>query len=1524
MKPKSPTHLLLPSSLLLGFASITQAALTHRWPLNETGGVSNAGGIFEAVSGTSTTALFGDVPGVLANPGAVTGDLAYLFKGASGSGVASSSTNVLPATGSFSVFVTAKFSTNYQGGARMLLSNNNSQAGRIDFGIDGTAASPNRLTFFYGGTTNLSLSFADSTSAPVLFDGKWHEVGISRSGNTWQLYVDGVARGNPGTSALAINTTTGYRIGRRNAFSGFFNNAITEVQVFNEARTTGLPIEIYDSDTDNLADRWELTYFTQPGEDPVVDKALVLERAKPAEDLDGDGVSNLVEFNDGSRPDKTDSDDDGLADGVETGTGTWVSNTDTGTKRTKPDSDGDGLLDSQESATGTFTNITDTGTNPNLADTDGDTFHDYLEISRGANPVLNTSTPGAFASTPLVSLDAAPLTAGPISSWSNAGSIGRSFDADSPPVVETIGGIKGVSFSGSEVLTGPPAPSNLTGAAPRTIQAWIFNPGTSTEETIVSWGRRDGPNGTNSSLLHGTNATFGAVGNWGTPDMAWGPDAASITSNVKLGSWTYVVYTYDGGASNVGTVYTNGTLANTEALGALATWAVDNTSAARPLPIRVAGQNAADGTLATGGQKGSLTIARLKIHDRVLAAADLGFNDTDGDGMKDWYEQFYGLDSNVNDAADDTDNDGLANLQEQAAGTHPTIADTDADGMPDGWEFANFGGQSAEPFADPDLDGATNLEEFETTRTLVITRNDDGTVTASTVTSGASDPRNASSQPDTDSDGLPDGWEHLYLTSLLNGPEGDADQDGSTNLAEFNAGSDPDDQLSTPLDTDADGLADAWERNAFGSITAQNGGGDPDGDKATNEMEETGATDPNDPNSQPDNDTDQLPDGYEMTWFGDLDQNATSDFDEDTFGDLAEFTAGSNPVRPRNTPANVHSTIKVAVATSGGLDEYSVTDNVWTRVRPISAGNVDSVMFADGVFYATAGPDIVRIDPATGTRTVLATRNTGDALAAGWLSSTSRDLCVGPDGKLYFGTSFGSSNGEGIFRINKDGTGFERFIARTGGTAPDNWELFNCIGLAWKGSELFATARGAFDATGRPIYRFDASGAFLGTLANNLQGPQGLLIDGDTLLVTGTNPNRALVALDTTAPAPVSPSYTKTGLGTNPDVETILDEFHVIAYGGTILKAVPGGALTPVVTGLGGIGSDLVQFDAPTPPGNARIAEWKFNLDSGTIAPATGNPSVNGTLGDRDNGDVPDWAPNEGIGGAIRFSDGTDRVVSPELHIGGKFTVMGWIKPDETGGNNSRFITSSYLDGFFLGKDTVDPKWRFIVQGDTISPPVGGTVTPGEWQHVCGTFDGTTARLYVNGVEVASAPANAPAKPVRAITIGTESATDPGFTGLYDEIRILDGALDANAIATLHAEEKSIIDPTQTNPDTDADGMPDEWELANFGNLDQAATGDADGDAATNVVEQRLGLNPRSGDSAFRVSQSGSPTAGIHLTWPSQPGLSFTIRSSTDLADWSTIEATVPAAAAPATTTSWTSGAAPATGRRFYRVEFTP
>src|SRR5437899_990437 len=50
--------------------------------------------------------------------------------------------------------------------------------------------------------------------------------------------------------------------------------------------------------------------------------------------------------------------------------------------------------------------------------------------------------------------------------------------------------------------------------------------------------------------------------------------------------------------------------------------------------------------------------------------------------------------------------------------------------------------------------------------------------------------------------------------------------------------------------------------------------------------------------------------------------------------------------------------------------------------------------------------------------------------------------------------------------------------------------------------------------------------------------------------------------------------------------------------------------------------------------------------------------------------------------------------------------------------------------------------------------------------------------------------------------------------------------------------------------DSNGNGLPDSWEMANFGNLNQNAAGDADGDGVSNLQEFFDGTNPNSSASA--------------------------------------------------------------------------
>lgn len=86
--------------------------------------------------------------------------------------------------------------------------------------------------------------------------------------------------------------------------------------------------------------------------------------------------------------------------------------------------------------------------------------------------------------------------------------------------------------------------------------------------------------------------------------------------------------------------------------------------------------------------------------------------------------------------------------------------------------------------------------------------------------------------------------------------------------------------------------------------------------------------------------------------------------------------------------------------------------------------------------------------------------------------------------------------------------------------------------------------------------------------------------------------------------------------------------------------------------------------------------------------------------------------------------------------------------------------------------------------------------------------------------------------------------------------------------------------------DSDKDGMPDNWETDNKLNVGvNDANGDADHDQLSNIDEYRLGTDPNSGSSFFKVTLIRDPVSAEddQLTWNSRSGKTYLVEWSPDL-----------------------------------------
>ncbi len=221
----------------------------------------------------------------------------------------------------------------------------------------------------------------------------------------------------------------------------------------------------------------------------------------------------------------------------------------------------------------------------------------------------------AVAGELFVDLDAEDGSAGD-DPWVNNGTLGD-FIRLGAPVAEEIDGQPAVTFNGAgdAYQCVDVAPAGLVGVDPtRTIEVWVYNPEIADEETIVAWALRGGPDGTNMSFNYGLNAAFGAVGHWGAgPDIGW----YDVRGAPVALQWHHLVYTYEGTTTRV---YADGELVNEEVLGL----GVINTHAGTP--ICLAAQYEADGVTLNTGLMGTLSLARVRVHDGTLSAEEVLHN----------------------------------------------------------------------------------------------------------------------------------------------------------------------------------------------------------------------------------------------------------------------------------------------------------------------------------------------------------------------------------------------------------------------------------------------------------------------------------------------------------------------------------------------------------------------------------------------------------------------------------------------------------------------------------------------------------------------------------------------------------------------------------------------------------------------------------------------------------------------------------------------------------------------------------
>lgn len=681
--------------------------------------------------------------------------------------------------------------------------------------------------------------------------------------------------------------------------------------------------------------------------------------------------------------------------------------------------------------------------------------------------------------------------------------------------------------------------------------------------------------------------------------------------------------------------------------------------------------------------------------------------------------------------------------------------------------------------------------------------------------------------------------------------------------------------------SDGDDLRDDWEVQFFRENESETieeilakftGSEDPDLDTFDNLAEQAAGSDPTNPLSVPGNaDGDGLDDAWEMLHFGDLDEVADSDPDGDFATNEQEETAGTDP-------SGADGFLSFPDTEGGTGDGLS---DAWEMFHffdldEIPGGDPDDDLYTNAEEYLLiTNPDDQLSAPD----------GDSDGLNDGW--EALHFLVSGDDRPTLLARESGASDA--------DGDGYPNKAEETAGTNPttaqkptdfdgdgliDSWEMEHFESLDPEPGDLTGDGD-AFtnlqeqNAGSSPLVTASVPGDIDGDdIPDTEEAFQPYTVDSNTLhlwhldevdqpAANAVGGGLAMTAINANGRL-WTPSLAGFGTGMNPSLG------RGTANGG-VLSALPlanGTADDATMTYAGADGAftfeAIVRIDFDPAVAPASVVPMQIVTGDGDVA---ANRVWQFRL-------VPIGGPGNAAGTAplleftnIRAEVGVQSIVTP-LPLAAD--------PDAIAQNGWYHVAVAY-NGAEATADNIKFYWTLLDPARTAANEL---------------FSGQ----MTNDLIVA-APDFSIGNEARDLGGSTDS-----FLGVVDEVRISDVARTPSQFHFVSTETP--------------DNLDDGWELLYFGNLDQTDSGDFDNDGTDNLTEFRLGLIPNSGSSRFAATGG----AGGSIQWPSATGTTFKIERSINLGSWGILEAAYPGTAGSA---SYTDPAPPA-GKAFYRVTLNP
>jgi RHS repeat-associated protein len=210
------------------------------------------------------------------------------------------------------------------------------------------------------------------------------------------------------------------------------------------------------------------------------------------------------------------------------------------------------------------------------------------------------------------------------------------------------------------------------------------------------------------------------------------------------------------------------------------------------------------------------------------------------------------------------------------------------------------------------------------------------------------------------------------------------------------------------------------------------------------------------------------------------------------------------------------------------------------------------------------------------------------------------------------------------------------------------------------------------------------------------------------------------------------------------------------------------------------------------------VAAYGFEEGAGTAVVDSSGHANDGTI------TGAAWADGK-FGKALQFDGIDDKVTIPDsnsLDLTTGMSLSAWVKLDSPDSTWREVLYKKRGTGrsYDLAADTTSAKPSMALGTGTSDPVIYGTsqLPTAEWAHVAGTWDGTTAKYYVNGTLVRTQAMAGPiATGTDMLYLGTR-ANDRYLDGTIDEVRIYNRALSQSEVQA--DRDTSVQD--QVNADT--------------------------------------------------------------------------------------------------------------------------